>query len=113
MDRLANLMLRPKTISVGGVQVEVNETKSHLIPILNLKPDHNLQDLRWILQKITLSQDLFLLSTPGNSARNLVLYVCEILGLQASLKMLTILVVYHIISITYSIIMYILFYQNM
>eukprot|EP00729_Bicosta_minor_P024471 gene24471-18100_t len=72
------------TVSIGGIEAPLHSpSRSALVPVQHLDwvsgggggggPGYLLPHLRWMLQKDTLGQDMFLIGAPGPTRRRLAL----------------------------------------
>lgn len=57
--------VRSSGYALDGVYLECADCKSALVPIEDESSARELETLRWMMQKLLLGQDMFLLSPPG------------------------------------------------
>ena len=75
------------TVQIGDCELSIPPpTQPELVPLGYGYGDHEDQEtlghLRWMLQKFSLGQDIFLLGGPGPRRRRLALHICELAGLE-------------------------------
>jgi MoxR-like ATPase len=81
-------------VKIGDVQLKLEgESRPELVPVgfglAEEEGQETLADLKWMLQKFSLGQDMFLLSGPGPTARRLALHFCEVVGVETELVRIT------------------------
>eukprot|EP00755_Sulcionema_specki_P015420 Sspe_Gene.9679::Locus_3257_Transcript_1_1_Confidence_1.000_Length_5642::g.9679::m.9679 len=70
------------SVTLGGVSLDVHHPSSmHLVPSHSPLPDTEavLEQLRWMMQKHALGQDIFLMGPPGSRRRHLAMKFCQAL----------------------------------
>eukprot|EP00301_Raphidiophrys_heterophryoidea_P006912 c12743_g1_i1.p1 GENE.c12743_g1_i1~~c12743_g1_i1.p1 ORF type:complete len:1447 (+),score=378.72 c12743_g1_i1:119-4342(+) len=76
------------SVNVAGVSMDVQNPKHpELVPFVSDSIDVHSQDvlgvIRWMMQKASIGQDMFLVSYPGPHARRIAMLFCQILGREA------------------------------
>ena len=82
-----------ETVSIGDVTVELGTSHSELIPVCYEMEGFQTQDvlaiLRWMMQKYSLHQDVFLIGHPGAFRRRLAFWFCEVIQKEAEYLAIT------------------------
>ena len=82
-----------ETVSIGDVTIPLGQSTSELVPVLYNWEDFQSQDvlavLRWMMQKYSLHQDVFLIGHPGAFRRRLAHWFCEIIQREAEYLAIT------------------------
>jgi len=77
-----------RVVQIGEVELTLHgHARPELVPVdfgmAEGEGQETLAHLKWMLQKFSLGQDMFLLSGPGPRARRLALHFCEVVGIEA------------------------------
>jgi len=77
-----------RVVQIGDVELTLHgHARPELVPVdfgmAEGEGQETLAHPKWMLQKFSLGQDMFLLSGPGPRARRLALHFCEVVGIEA------------------------------